>query len=201
MFLIYTGNVFYIIFFFSYYTNIQVTLFTEPEDEKIYPDYFNIEELISVRQKSARLLIIIDRTWDRLKEIATFEISLHKYWYKLKKTVEWLHRVYKLLYAVVKTFITKINSRCSKHNLLYGPRNITTNVCLLRELLILNAKKVKIIREMVKVQLQPNFLNNMASCFVKINRSADKLFNIYWTNLDRFDSDGHPLTIDGNIWD
>ena len=84
---------------------------------------------------------------------------------------------------------------------MHGPRSIKENTLLLRELLVLTLCKLKTIHGLVQERLKPLFLDKMITVFLRFNRSADKLFCIYWHCMDYLDKDGLPLTISSNCWD
>ena len=177
----------------------QHTLFTEPEDEIIYRDYFT-DELVSVRDKSVTVLRIINKLRDRLIELNDSEESIGLSWFKLKKTVHWLHRLYRVLYALLECYRISPNTKSTYHNLIYGPRSMEANAFLFQHFICLVLTKVSQAQQMAKSILHPSFLDRLTFGFVKMNTSADNLFTMLWYSVDYIDTDGCPLTVEVNCW-
>ena len=71
-----------------------------------------------------------------LKEISHRSEYTYKYWYNFKFYTHTLHAVYRLLHKLLETCGNgAVSWKCSYHNLTHGPRSISENQEILKNLL------------------------------------------------------------------
>ena len=115
------------------------------------------------------------------------------YWYSLKYFVHSTHSIYKLFYKIIKVYGTKeMASKCTYHNLIYGPRPIETNRKILNALLEVVDIQLCLIYSMWKFSLNIKMHDQLSTL---LSRSVDFLVNItvYEKSWSEYTRNGLPI--------
>ena len=104
-------------------------------DARVFPCYFDMEYLVSCKDKRRVNLRMETTILEMMKDIENHQKYLHKYWYTLRHFVCSIHAVYRLMYKVLCIFGQKgMVSKLKFHHLLDGPRPIKLNLEIFKEI-------------------------------------------------------------------
>lgn len=174
--------------------HFQVTLYTDPKDEKIYPCYFYPELKESVTDKCKLNTHHINTVKEYAEEFMEITEKLRNNWYKLKYAVQYFHATYKLLYSVLDIYCGERNTKIFYHNLVMGPRKISENCEILKILCPFIIGQCEQIAVLLKNTMRVKFQDLMTKLFSRINRAMERLSMICLYASDHYDTKMVPYS-------